>query len=191
MKLPDDIKLKIQCFVYFLFKGTLDPRLITAEFNYLEKLLSNPDTLYNCFEIFVYASRNNSLDNPDQIVTNYILSVHKKGDKAFSVLADQAKEFNSKQSISYWTDFLVLAKWFCYNSFPKPLIENYLKGLDGCGTDAVPAFAIWTNLIEIDEHSKPINSDQALTRANERIKTWDNVQPSVKFEEWELEQEIY
>lgn len=167
----------------------MDPRLITADFNYLEKILDNKDLLYNCFEVFAYASQEVNDVRPDKFVADYILALHGQGDKDPLDIVTVATRFN-KESINYWGDFLLLAKWFCYNSFPVPLKEDYIKGLDGCGTDAVPVFAVWTNVVEIDDNFKVENSDKALKRANERIKSWDNP-PSVKFEDWELKQEIY
>jgi hypothetical protein len=189
MKLPEQAKLHIQCFVYYLFKGTLDPRLIAANFNYLDKLLDNKDLLFNCFEVFTYGSQKPNVVRPDHVVADYILALHGQMDLDTLAITNVAKQFN-KKTFNYWTDFLVLAKWFCNNSFPDPLKDDYVKGLNGCGTDAVPTFALWTNVIEIDERGRVLNSDKALKRANERIKCWDNP-PSVKFEEWELEQEIY
>jgi hypothetical protein len=167
----------------------MDPRLITTDFNYLDKLFNNKDLLYDCFEVFAYASQKVNDVRPDKLVADYVLALHGLEGKDTLSIADVAKRFN-QESINYWTDFLLLAKWFCYNSFPDPLKEDYIKRLDGCGTDAVPAFALWTNVVEVDEHFKVINSDKALKRANERIKWWDSP-PSVKFDEWELEQEIY
>jgi hypothetical protein len=189
MKLPEAIKLEIQCFVYFLFKGTMDPRLIASDFDYLDKLLDKNDLLYDCFEVFVYATQKRQDVRPNKLVADYILALHGKMDEATLNIVTQARESN-KESITYWTDFLQLAKWFCYNSFPDPLKVDYIKGLNGCGTDAVQAFALWTNVVELDGDFKVVNSDKALKRANERIKSWDNA-PSIKFEEWELEQEIY
>jgi hypothetical protein len=189
MKLPKAIKVDIQSFVYFLFKGTMDPRFIAADFDYLDKLLDNKHLLYDCFEVFSYASQNVNDVNPVQIVSDYILAAHGQADKEVLEIVNVARQFN-KKSINYWTDFLLLAKWFCYNSFPDPLNEDYVRGLNGCGSDAVPVFALWTNAVEIDEHARVMNSDKALKRANERIKWWDNL-TSIKFEEWELEQQIY
>jgi hypothetical protein len=167
----------------------MDPRLIASEFDYLDKLLENKDLLYNCFEVFAYASQKVNNIRPAHIVADYILTLHGQVNNNSLETINKARLFN-KESVSYWTDFLLLAKWFCYNSFPDPLKEDYIKGLNGCGTDAVPIFALWTNVVEVDEHFRVTNSDKALKRANERIKWRDNA-PTVKFEEWELEQEIY
>lgn len=188
MKLTTDEKIKIQCFVYFLFKGTVDPRLIKADYNYLDKLLAHPKFLYNCFEIFAFAAQDNK-EKAEQIVGDYILDIHKDSDRPSEIL-DAAVKFNSQQT-NYWRDFLTLAKWFCFNSFPRPLSNSYLSDLDGNGSDAVPAFAVWTNSLEVDNLKRSTNSEQALNRANQRLKLWDNETPSTKFEEWELEQEIY
>lgn len=189
MKIPEETKLDIQCFVYFLFKGTMDPRLIASKFDYLDKLLDNKNLLFNCFEVFAYASQKVKDLRPDQVVADYILALHGHVNNNALEIINTARQFN-KESISYWTDFLLLARWFCYNSFPDPLKDDYVKELNGCGSCAVPIFALWTNVVEIDEHFRVTNSEKALKRANERIKCWDNP-PSVEFEEWELEQEIY
>jgi hypothetical protein len=191
MKLPDKIKLEVQCFAYFLFKGTLDHRLIVANFDYLDKLLANPNLVFNCFEIFVYEARLNSDAETNKKVADYILALHGVTNQSSTEIIDTAKKFNTEQPTTYWSDFLVLAKCFCFNSFPKPLNEEYLSDLNGCGSYAVPAFAVWSNVIEIDENLKPLNSEWALLRANERIKLWDEIKPSVEFADWELEQEIY
>ncbi len=188
MKLTTDEKLKVQCFVYFLFKGTVDPRLIKADYNYLDKLLAHPQLLYNCFEIFAFAVQDNK-EKAEQMASEYIIDIHKDGGRHSEIL-ETAKKFNSQQT-NYWKDFLTLARWFCFNSFPRPLSNFHLDDLDGNGSDAVPVFAVWTNSLEVDNLRRSTNSEHALHRANQRLKLWDNENPLIKFEEWELEQEIY
>jgi hypothetical protein len=212
MNLNTNQKQEIQCFVYFLFKGTLDQRLISADYHYLDKVLKKPDLLYNCFEIFAFAAQTSGLSGNflispkkhegeekkyvwgmnHRFVADYIIQIHKGSTTNESAKSkmEQAKEFNKKHN-NIWKDFLVLSKWFCYNSFPNPVNENYVSGLNGVGTDAVPVFAVWTNIVEVDENLNVLNSDFALRRANERIKLWDKEQPKQEFKEWELEQVIY
>ena len=187
MNLPGNIRRDIHCFSYFLFRGTLDPRLIKAEYDYLDKLLSDPASLYNCFKVFTYASMKK--EDPSALVGNYIISLH-NNESAASKLVWQAEE-ELKECRSFWKDFLVLARWFCFNSFPEPVNHNYIPELHGCGTDGVPTFAVWTNVVQLDEDFNVLNSEFALQRANQRIKLWDGQQPVKPFENWELEQELY
>jgi hypothetical protein len=191
MKLSEGTKLDIQCFVYFLFKGTLDPRLIGVEFDYFQALQANRQALVNCFEIFAYATQGNRATPVSEIVANYILALHSQGDSADLALAHQAIDFNTRHPHTFWSAFLDLARRFCHNTFPRPLRADYVDTLAHNGTDAVPAFAVWTNVIEINDALAPLNAPWALQRANERLKLWENEQPAVKFEDWELEQEIY
>lgn len=188
MKISADIKLEIQTFVYFLFKGTYNPKLIHAKYDYLDKLLSDKDLIYNCFEIFSYYAQNSEIKDLNGAVTEYIIELHDEATKVIDL--KRVKEHNSKTK-TYWKDFLTLSKWFCYNEFPVKINAFNLKDLNGCGTDAVPVFSIWTNVVEIDTSGLVINSEYALQRANDRLKLWDNVKPLKPFSEWELEQEIY
>jgi hypothetical protein len=193
MKLTIDQKQKIQWFVYFLFKGTLDSRLIFANYDYKDKLLNDPALVYNCFEIFAFAAQARSDENltdPDTLVADYILDIH-TGDDApgSSSIIERSVAYNRGQK-SFWNDFLNLARCFCFSSFPDPLQENSLLQYYGNGTDAVPPFAVWSNVIEVDEQLKPLNSEYALKRANMRMNLWDDALLK-EFEEWELEQEIY
>ncbi len=203
MKLTSFQKQELQCFVYFLFKGTLDPRLIIDDFDYMDKLLANPKLLYNCFEVLVYAIQTEELTNnfglnnqpvkwscgSDKLVADYILAIHNPEQEHFAkTLIEKAIAFNSQQQ-NLFTDFLTLAKQYCFNSFPNPIISDYL---DTGGVGAVQGFAHWTNVIEIDENLKPLNSEYALKRANQRVKLYNDLEkPAVKFESWELKQEIY
>jgi hypothetical protein len=99
-------------------------------------------------------------------------------------------DYSARVDTAFWREFLNFAYCFCNNSFPVPLQESYLPHLNGSGTDAVSAFAVWTNVLELDENQCPLNAAYALERANERILYWEQP-PGKPFEEWELEQEIY
>jgi hypothetical protein len=191
VKLPEDVKLSIQWFVYYLFKGTLDARLIEANFDYVPALLTNRQELFNCFEVFVHGMQTQQAAQANHMAASYILALHEPHNPASVVVVDQAIAFNRKQSNHFWISFLDLAHRFCNNTLPQPLREDYILTLDGNGTDAVPAFAVWTNVIEVNDAFEPLNAYWALQRASERLKLWEHVQPAVKFENWELEQEIY
>ena len=191
MKIDDDSKSNIQFFTYYLFKGTLDSRLIFHDKNYLDVILGDKDLLFNCFKVFTANISTYNYEITSKIVSNYILG-HLDQEETYSsekILKD-AEEKNARED-KYWIDFLKLAKYFCYNSFPIPVNSDYILDLNGCGTDSVPTFAVWTNIIRIDNKGNSTNAEEALKRANDRIKLWDNIQPDNKFEEWELEQEIY
>ena len=188
MGIAEQAKIEIQTFVYFLFRGTLDPRLIDYKFNYLDHLLGRRQELYNCFEIFAYYSQQAGALAPQSIVADYILELIENKKTKTDLNEISAYNANSR---SYWKDFLKLSKCFCHNQFPIP-VENFdLTELNGNGTDAVPFFAVWTNVVEIGGNGTVINSDYALIRANERLKLWDNVQLAKPFDSWELEQELY
>ena len=191
MKLPEDIKLDIQCFVYFLFKGTLEPRLIQLDYNYLDKLLDNPTLAYNCFEVFAFYAQQTEGEKPEKYVADYILEIHETSNtESTTIDLSEVKAFNAKTK-SYWNDFLKLSKRFCHNNFPISVKAFNFKELNGVGTDAVPYFAVWTNVIEIDTAEVVTNSEHAFKRANERLKLWDGAEGIEAFSETELEQEIY
>ena len=187
MKLTISQKQDFQCFVYFLFSRHFDPKLIGTEYQYLDKILANRDLLYNCFELFAFAEQKNILSK--RYVTDYLLSLNvNTQNEHFDKLLQEAKTFNHSQ-MNIWNDFLILSKWYCYNTFPDAVKVDYLLEING--TDAVPTFALWTNVVEVDENLSVLNSNEALKRANERIKCWDGEEYYKKFSEWELDQEIY
>ncbi|HEX8329505.1 MAG TPA: hypothetical protein VF629_18350 [Hymenobacter sp.] len=191
MKISEEIKLEIQCFVYYFFKGTMAfNQLLGADIDYLKVVLADRQLLYNCFKIFA-ATRVDDMDFVDneRLVANYLVDLQ-KGDATVAYLNAQA-HFTSSMHTPFWREFLKLAYCFCNNSFPIPLTEDYVPGLNGCGTAAVPAFAIWTNVLEVDKNQCPLNADYALKRANERLLIWDGKTENPPFAEWELEQEIY
>lgn len=180
MKLSLEKKREIQFFVYYLFNGGLTPKL--KELNYLPKLLSKPKALYNCFVVFAVACEDKN-PSPNSVVEDFIIKLDYSN---YEFTLDEKLDISD-----FWRDFLELARCFCFNDFPIPVLDDYIQGLEGCGTDAVPVFAVWSNVLEIDEKSKPTNGKYALIRANERIKLWDEIEPSKKFEVQELKQEIY
>jgi hypothetical protein len=194
MKLDNDIKCSIQYFVYFLFKGTMDSRLIFAEYHYVEKLISNPKLLSNCFLVFADAMNNPNPNffnenmeqdhlkigfSAENIVANYILSLEDR---------NQTYELPKINELSsFWQEFLRVADEF----FLNPYDNEFLQGLNGCGTDAVPYFAVWTNVIELDEKINVTNASYSLQRAQDRLSLMHGILPKKPFEAWELDQEIW
>jgi hypothetical protein len=190
MHLDVSDKSEIQYFVYVLFRGTLDHRLIGTNYDYLDKLLANHSLLYSCFEVFAYAAGTSEDGDLEKVVANYIIGLHEDAGASQGSLLFKAREFNANQD-NYWTDFLQLARCFCLNTFPDPVSRDYLAGMNGVGSDPLAIFAFWTNVVEIDNDEKVTNSEYSLRRTNERIKAWDGRVPSKKFEPWEMEQELY
>jgi hypothetical protein len=182
MKITENLKTEIQSFIYFLFKGTLTNELIIYKKDYLVYILNDSEFLFNCFQIFAN-EKNESLEkNPNEKISNYIINkIENKLDK----------NIESKILNEFWTDFLKLSIRFCYNEFPKEIKKFSIVDLYGNGTDSVPYFAVWTNVIEIDENYKVLNSEFALNRANERLLMWENKKNIIEFESWEIEQVLY
>lgn len=161
------------------------------DFDYLDKLLDSPDLTYDCFEIFAFYSQQSGIKCPEEYVADYILEqcdIDKYEIKKVDL--SEVNDFNLK-SQSYWKDFLKLSKRFCHNNFPVSVKAFDFRGLKGCGTDAVPYFAVWTNVVSIDSKGTVTNSEYALKRANERLKLWDETEGIELFDETELEQEIH
>lgn len=190
MKLTQDLKIDIQTFVYFLFKGTFDARLIVkAEYDYLELLLNDPKLLYNCFVVFAYSNQIETQDLKN-LVVDYIIALHKNQKVAQDIIIEATLYCDSKDN--FWNEFLKLSRCFCFNIFPEKVGCNYLGGLSGCGADALPPFALWTNVIEVNKNLISLNAEHAFQRANDKMKAlWDNVSPRVPFLPHELEQELY
>ena len=182
MKIDLDLKLDIQCFSYFLFKGSLTPKLIINENNYVNRILSDSKLLFECFRIFAISKQRDLKIDANEIVANFILRTKKEPFKS----PESDFIFNN-----FWKDFLNLSQRFCFNQFPKTITDFNIKYFDGLGTDAVPYFAVWTNVVEIDKNFNVLNSDYALNRANERLLTWNGNFSLSEFEEWEIEQDIY
>lgn len=181
--MQEHIKVDIQSFVYFLFKGTLDKRLIDLcdeKIYYVNFLVNNPKVLYNAFIIFS-SNYEKNYERANKLVADYVLAAM-NGNTEIPVSIDTLSPF--------WQAFMQFVHCFCFNTFPNPMTTNYLADMNGVGTDAVPAFAVWSNVVEI-ENEKVINNDYAIRRANERIKMWEGIEPKVSFQEWELDQEIW
>lgn len=177
MKITQENKEEIQWFVYFLFKGTLTTDLIFNKSNYIEELIKNPTSLDRCFEIFA---------NEKSFGKDYETATKKVAEFIITKNYDAPIKLNS-----FWSEFLIIASIFSHEKFELPIKSFHIKYLDGCGSDAVPFFAVWTNVIEIDIIGNCINKGEALRRSNERLLFWDSKEVSKPFTEKELEQEIY
>ncbi|GAB3851387.1 hypothetical protein GCM10028822_18000 [Hymenobacter terrigena] len=190
MRLPEDDLLDIQCFVYFLFKGTLHPKLIGAD--YVSHLVREPHLLENVFLLFTEALRQHGPgQRADDRAAEYLVEyfVNRDMEQAQVLLATAPVE----QPDDVYAHFFQLAHHFIHNTFADPIQSpNYLLGLDGVGTDAVPAFAVWTNVVNAPAPDEATAYARALRRANDRARAQlDGDMPQEPFTEWELEQEIY
>lgn len=136
--------------------------------------------LYNAFMIFS-SNYEKHYGESNKLVADYILAVM-NDNTDISVSIDTLPPF--------WQAFMQFVHCFCLNTFPNQMTTNYLADMNGVGTDAVSAFAVWSNVVEI-ENEEVINNDYAIRRANERIKMWEGIEPKVSFQEWELDQEIW
>lgn len=184
MKIPENLKIDIQCFSYFLFKGTYSSELIHLKEDYVSYLLNNDDLLYNCFKIFANQKNRNHTINPEKEISNYII---------VSIKNKNFEKVELNKLNNFWLNFLKLSQNFCFNEFPQKVPNFNLKDFNGVGSDVIPYFAVWTNVVEIDEDFNVINKEFALKRANERLLILDNSLKLIipKFERWEIEQELY
>ncbi|MFP9112957.1 hypothetical protein ACLI1A_03390 [Flavobacterium sp. RHBU_3] len=191
MKLSDDIKTEIRCFVYFLFSGTVDSRLIKANFDYLELILKTPQLVFNCFKVFTSASYS-GMPNTKTAVGDYIVALHYYPMEADDILNEaEGKLLTNKHD--FWFSFLEFSEKFCFNNFSVPL-ANFDLYVDfyNVGSDALMPFIIWTNVVEIDENNQLLNKGYATRRANEiLLSVFDGVKPDIPFSEEELDAEFY
>lgn len=75
MNLPENKKLGIQMFAYFLFRGTIEPKLISHKKSYLNVILNDNAILLNCFKIFAAQFSNLDYKTSTIVVSNYLLSI--------------------------------------------------------------------------------------------------------------------
>ena len=210
MKLSADIKQTIQCFVYFLFNGHYDHSLIILEYDYRDKLIKDRQLLLNCFILFVYDKLTfgnflyrNVGEKKFEIDSNefekkyyrincvdYIHAIHNDNLDYYSEIINEANIFIANSN-SFWCDFIELARCYCFEDFPQPIVESYLSYEQINGTDSVPPFAIWTNILEVDYQMKSLNGEFALRKANQRMNLPQDARPIDYFSESELDQEIY
>ena len=180
MKINSEIKLDIQTFIYFLFKGTLSSKLIKQEFDYIHYLLQSPRKLFSILKFFAENYEEKSYVEIQDIISDMIILDYK------NLMNLEILHFDNNLQVSdFWKEFINLSYAFCFNKFQEK-IENFnLQDFEGCGTDALPYFAVWTNVVEISEKNIVLNPKVALKRANERLLS------NVKFQDWEIEQELY
>ncbi|OGX83527.1 hypothetical protein BEN47_17485 [Hymenobacter lapidarius] len=190
MRLPDDDPLDIQCFVYYLFRGSLHSKLIGVD--YVFRLVREPQLLENAFRLFTEALRQHAPGGrADNRATEYLVAyfVTQDLEQAQTLLATAPVD----QPDDVYAHFFQLACHFIHNTFADPIQSpHYLFDLDGCGTDAVPAFAVWTNVVNALAPDDATAYARALRRANDRARVQlDGYRPQEPFSEWEWEQEIY
>ena len=186
MKLDLDTKTEIQCFVYFLFNGSLFSSNSPYQTNYLDYLLSKPGLLYNCFEVFVYYAQKHNARSANVAVCEYIEQVTAGEEPQIDELVR-----DNQQDITFWNDFLELAHQFCFDEMQESGIKFDIQSLNGVGSDAVPIFAVWTNLIELDSEKRITNKQYAHDRLLQRFGNDRHGKYIPRFENWEIEQEIY
>ncbi|RSK45162.1 hypothetical protein [Hymenobacter rigui] len=190
MRLPNDALLDIQCFVYYLFAGTLHPQLIGTD--YVFRLVRAPHLLENTFRLFTEALRQRAPgERADSRAEDYVVASFVTGDlaRAQALLATAPME----QPDDVYARFFQLACQFMHNTFADPIqTPTYLVDLEGVGTDAVPAFAVWTTVVNRPAPDTATAYARALRRANDRARAQlDGDLPEEPFTDWELEQEIY
>lgn len=187
MTIHKDIKDEIRCFVYFLFKGSLSHRLINKQYDYLELLLNNPEYLFNCFRIYSHCMQASLKDCTTKVV-DYLIALHE--DETNKDAFKSQVVSNNEDSI--WRCFLELSDFFCSNTFENKIQNFKINDLNGNGTDALSAFIIWTNIIEVDEQQNVLNAGYALKRANEKLRfMFDDVAPVIPFSEQEYEADFH
>jgi hypothetical protein len=192
MRLPEDDLLDIQCFVYFLFKGTIHPTLIAHNCEYTYHLVREPAQLENVFRLFTEALRQHPLGGrADNRAEEYLVAqyVNKDREQAQALLATLPQE----QPNDVYAHFFQLAQQFIHNTFADPIQSpEYLRDLDGLGVIAVPPFALWTNVVNAPAPDEATAYARALRRANDRVRLmYDGQEPEEPFQDWEIEQEIY
>ncbi|RZK31611.1 MAG: tetratricopeptide repeat protein [Hymenobacter sp.] len=190
MRLTEDDVLDIQCFVYFLFKGTIHPKLIGE--NYVFHLVRDLPQLENAFRLFTEALRQHPKGGrADNRAEEYLVAcyVNKDREQARAMVAAVPNE----QPNDVYAHFFQLAQHFIYNTFAEPIQDpEYLRDLDGLGVIAVPPFALWTNVVNASAPNEAAAYARALRRANDRVRSmYDGQEPAEPFQDWELEQEIY
>ncbi|MBD2715497.1 hypothetical protein KBK19_10660 [Microvirga sp. STR05] len=190
MLLSEDAKFVIQCFVYYLFKGTIAPELITSEPNYVQSLLREPQQLEYTFHLLANALRQDE-GSAYSVAVEYLVAKYALHDH----VRVEALLVSLHQTVfdDVYARFFQLACHFIYNTFDDPIQNpDYLLWLEGNGTDAVPTFATWTYEINRPFTDKVEAFSRALKRANERARRqFDDYAPAVWFTDDELEQDIY
>ena len=186
MKLNIDIKTDIQCFVYFLFSGAIFDSYSKYRTDYLDYLIDKPDLLYNCFEVFAYSMQDQKSSPPNAAVSEYIEQIICGNEPQIEEIL-----LGNGQHPNFWNGFLELAYKFCFDEMQDSGIIIDIKSLKGVGTDAVPIFAVWTNIIEVDCDDKIINTEYVFSRLWQRFSINRHGKYIPKFEDWEIEQQIY
>ena len=192
MRLPPDDLLDIQCFVYFLFKGTVHPALIAHDEGYTSQLLREPEHLEQAFRLFTEALRHHLPgEQADRRAGEYLVATYvtRDSEQAQALLATLPVE----QPNDVYAQFFDFARRFVYKTFADPIQDpEYLSDLEGIGSAAVPPFAVWTNVVNAPAPDEQAAYARALRRANDQMRLqFDGQLPEEPFQDWEREQEIW
>ncbi|MGI4863260.1 MAG: hypothetical protein ACRYFZ_05005 [Janthinobacterium lividum] len=137
MRIGDELKCDIQAFVYFLFS---DMYIIGEGPNYVDHWLADKSLAYQYFEGFAFKMRTAHYLDFKQLVGESEPLMQSATTR--NKLQVETPDSSLLPEDNFWKAFLELAQHFCYNSFPRPAEEEYFLDLCGCGTSAVPVFAV-------------------------------------------------
>jgi len=177
-----EYKELVEPFVYFLFEGTYSQDLIKDDRDYIGYLITNPEKLFNCFEIFAFCSEKDlGYQETKEEVSNYIIASMNNEETILDI---------QPLKTDFWKQFIAVAEPFCLNEFSPKVGFDYLESLNGVGTDALQYFAVWLNNLEI-ENGVIQNSEYAKERAEKRIRVWEGKASLDDFKSFELDQLLW
>jgi hypothetical protein len=200
--LSKEFRTDLRFFAFFVANGSLFAAGSVwrrYDFEYIYSLLEKDNVFGRLFSVFVNAWQPCSLEQratrditfypayrAEQYLMNHI-------DSGYEIVPGlEPRELDVKGSKLQWKE--------CVNEFSLSLGDgglepellggiDYVPGLFNCGSTLEAIYAVFSNVLMIDQDGRPTNKKRAYFRAAQCVKQWceQGYEPEPRFEGWEVE----
>jgi len=188
-RLDDDLRQDLRLFGFYLFNHTLDWDTLCENFDedYVQFLAKNPLVFGEVSCIFINHLRNNSSDSQIRAAQ----WIRLKMDSSYHVDFDDWELNMEMSDQSFWSDLKRFVLAIANENFHNDLLgEAYFSSMVEQGSNFLESvFAVWGNVIRLNEQGETINTQQLELRVAQWIKSYldESYQPYPVFEAWEYE----
>jgi hypothetical protein len=199
--LSKEFRTDLRFFAFFVANGSLFAGSVwpNKDFEYIYSLLEKDRVFGRLFSVFVNAWEPCTLEQratrditlyPSYRAEQYLMNHIDSGYEIVPGL--EPRELDVRGSKVQWKE--------CINEFSLSLgngdLEpellggiDYVPGLFNCGSTLEAIYAVFSNVLMIDQDGRPANKERASFRAAQCVKQWcvPEYEPEPRFEGWEVE----